>query len=45
MIELDSPEQEQEQEQELNCKIIVGKVGIFNVDDFLAVLKTIARNK
>jgi KEOPS complex subunit Cgi121 len=41
MIELDS--QKQEKEQELNCKIIVGKVGISNVDDFLSLLKTIAR--
>jgi KEOPS complex subunit Cgi121 len=41
MIELDS--QKQEKEQELNCKIIVGKVGISNVDDFLSSLKIIAR--
>lgn len=40
MIELDS--QEQEKEQESNCKIIVGKVGISNVDDFLSSLKNIA---
>ena len=40
MIELDS--QEQEKEQELNCKLIAGKVRVSNVDDFLAVLKTIA---
>ncbi|MGB7532922.1 MAG: KEOPS complex subunit Cgi121 [Halobacteriota archaeon] len=32
----------QKQAQELNCKLIAGKVGISNVDDFLAVLKTIA---
>jgi KEOPS complex subunit Cgi121 len=37
MPELDS------EEQELNCKIIAGKVGISNVDDFLSLLKTIAR--
>jgi len=30
-------------ETTLNCKIIVGKVGISNVDDFLASLKNIAR--
>ena len=30
------------EEQELNCKIIVGKVGISNVDDFLSSLKNIA---
>jgi len=36
MSELDS------EEQELNCKIIAGKVRVSNVDDFLAVLKTIA---
>jgi len=28
--------------QELNCKIIAGKVGISNVDDFLSSLKNIA---
>ncbi|MCD6457183.1 MAG: hypothetical protein J7K81_10430 [Methanophagales archaeon] len=32
----------QKQAQELNCKIIAGKVRVSNVDDFLAVLKTIA---
>ncbi len=31
------------QKQELNCKLIAGKVRVSNVDDFLAVLKTIAR--
>jgi len=31
------------EEQELNCKLIVGKVGISNVDDFLSSLKNIAR--
>lgn len=31
----------QKQAQELNYKIIAGKVSISNVDDFLAVLKTI----
>ncbi len=30
------------EEQELNCKIIVGKVSISNVDDFLSSLKNIA---
>jgi KEOPS complex subunit Cgi121 len=30
------------EEQELNCKIIVGQVGISNVDDFLSSLKNIA---
>ncbi|HJH27195.1 MAG TPA: KEOPS complex component [Methanophagales archaeon] len=30
------------QAQELNCKLIAGKVRVSNVDDFLAVLKTIA---
>jgi len=30
-------------ETTLNCKIIVGKVGISNVDDFLSSLKNIAR--
>ena len=32
----------QKQAQELNCKLIAGKVRVSNVDDFLAVLKTIA---
>ncbi len=32
----------QKQEHGLNCKIIVGKVGISNVDDFLSSLKNIA---
>ncbi len=32
----------QKQAQELNCKLIAGKVKVSNVDDFLAVLKTIA---
>jgi len=31
------------QAQELNCKLIAGKVRVSNVDDFLAVLKTVAR--
>jgi KEOPS complex subunit Cgi121 len=30
------------QKQELNCKLIAGKVRVSNVDDFLAVLKTVA---
>ena len=33
----------QKQAQELNCKLIAGKVRVSNVDDFLAVLKTVAR--
>ena len=32
----------QKQAQELNCKLIAGKVRVSNVDDFLAVLKTVA---
>ncbi|NQE04514.1 Regulatory protein Cgi121 [ANME-1 cluster archaeon GoMg1] len=32
----------QKQARELNCKLIAGKVRVSNVDDFLAVLKTIA---
>ena len=36
MPELDS------EEQELNCKIVVGKVRISNVDDFLSLLQNIA---
>jgi KEOPS complex subunit Cgi121 len=44
MIELNSQKQgqSQEKEQELNCKIIVGKVSISNVDRFLSSLKNIA---
>lgn len=32
----------QKQAQELNCKLIASKVRVSNVDDFLAVLKTVA---
>jgi KEOPS complex subunit Cgi121 len=45
MIEFDNKMQEQgqEEEQELNCKIIAGTVRISNIDNFLSILKIIAR--